>query len=61
LNYFKGDLWAQQWHNIFEDIKPFKNKPLLDVTSNMIAKVLIDFLAFIDSEKFKKKSVLHLN
>jgi len=34
-----GDLWAQQWHNIFEDIKPYKNKPLLDVTQNMIAKV----------------------
>jgi hypothetical protein len=34
-----GDLWAQQWHNIFEDIKPYKNKPLLDVTQNMINKV----------------------
>ena len=35
-----GDMWAQQWHNIFEDIKPYKNKPLLDVTDNMIARVL---------------------
>lgn len=34
-----GDMWAQQWHNIFEDIKPYKNKPLLDVTDNMLAKV----------------------
>lgn len=34
-----GDLWAQQWHNLFEEIKPFKHKPLLDVTSSMLAKV----------------------
>jgi hypothetical protein len=34
-----GDMWAQQWHNIFEDIKPYKNKPLLDVTKTMAAKV----------------------
>ena len=34
-----GDVWAQQWHNIFEDIKPYKNKPLLDITNNMLAKV----------------------
>ena len=34
-----GDVWGQQWHNIFEDIKPFKNKTLLDITKNMIAKV----------------------
>jgi hypothetical protein len=34
-----GDLWAQQWHNIFEEIKPFKNKPILDITPNMKAKV----------------------
>ena len=34
-----GDLWAQQWHNIFEDIKPFKDKPLLDVTAKMLEKV----------------------
>ena len=34
-----GDNWAQQWHNIFEDIKPFKNKTLLDITSNMKKKV----------------------
>ncbi len=34
-----GDLWAQQWHNIFEDIKPYKNKLLLDITPKMRAKV----------------------
>jgi hypothetical protein len=34
-----GDMWAQQWHNIFEDVKPYKNKPLLEVTQNMLAKV----------------------
>lgn len=39
-----GDLWAQQWHNIFELVKPFKNKPLLDVTDNMIRKVTCSYL-----------------
>lgn len=34
-----GDMWAQQWHNIFEDIKPYKNKLLLDITPKMKAKV----------------------
>ena len=38
-----GDNWAQQWHNIFEDIKPYKNKPLLDVTNSMLEKVMIYF------------------
>ena len=35
-----GDLWAQQWHNIYEEIKPYKNKTLLDVTKNMVAQVI---------------------
>ncbi len=34
-----GDLWGQQWHNIYEDIKPFKHKPILDITNNLKAKV----------------------
>lgn len=34
-----GDMYAQQWHNLFEDIKPYKNKPLLDVTKAMVHKV----------------------
>jgi peptidyl-dipeptidase A len=38
-----GDMWAQQWHNIFEDVKPYKNKPLLDVTDTMLAKVKPNF------------------
>lgn len=38
-----GDMWAQQWHNIFEDIKPYKNKPLLDVTDTMLDKVKTRF------------------
>jgi peptidyl-dipeptidase A len=43
-----GDLWGQQWHNIFEDVKPFKNKPLLDITESMLAKVFetFDFRSF---------------
>ncbi len=39
-----GDLWAQQWHNIFEDIKPYQDKPLLDVTEKMRAKVYSSML-----------------
>ena len=38
-----GDLWAQQWHNIYEDIKPYKNKSILDITPNMIKKVTSGF------------------
>ena len=34
-----GDAWAQQWHNIYEDVKPFANKSLLDVTPKMLAQV----------------------
>ncbi|MEY3333782.1 MAG: hypothetical protein RLZZ176_2082, partial [Cyanobacteriota bacterium] len=36
-----GDVWAQQWHNLFEELKPYKNKTLLDVTPKMIAMVCV--------------------
>lgn len=47
-----GDLWAQQWHNIFDDIKPFKNKTLLDVTARMLAKNMTVKDMFLISEEF---------
>lgn len=30
-----GDLWAQSWRNLFNDIKPFKTPTLLDVTNKL--------------------------
>ncbi|CAF0929500.1 unnamed protein product [Brachionus calyciflorus] len=47
-----GDLWAQQWHNIFEDIKPYKNKTLLDVTSKMREKNMAPRDLFLIAEEF---------
>lgn len=47
-----GDLWAQQWHNIFEDIKPYKNNSLLDVTPRMNEKNLTVKDLFLIAEEF---------
>ena len=34
-----GDMWAQQWHNVFNEIKPYKNVSLLDGNPKMLEKV----------------------
>lgn len=47
-----GDMWAQQWHNIFEDIKPYKNKTLLDVTPKMKEKNMTAIDLFLIAEEF---------
>uniref|UniRef100_A0A8D0GV64 Angiotensin-converting enzyme n=1 Tax=Sphenodon punctatus TaxID=8508 RepID=A0A8D0GV64_SPHPU len=31
-----GNMWAQQWNNIYDMMTPFPNKPNLDVTSTMV-------------------------
>ncbi|XP_074835263.1 angiotensin-converting enzyme [Carettochelys insculpta] len=31
-----GNMWAQQWNNIYDMMVPFPNKPNLDVTSTMV-------------------------
>ncbi|XP_019379146.1 PREDICTED: angiotensin-converting enzyme isoform X3 [Gavialis gangeticus] len=33
-----GNMWAQQWNNIYDMMVPYPNKPNLDVTSTMIQK-----------------------
>ncbi|XP_028414004.1 angiotensin-converting enzyme-like [Dendronephthya gigantea] len=30
-----GNMWAQSWVNIYDLVEPYKNKPSLDVTSNL--------------------------
>ncbi|KAH9498639.1 hypothetical protein Btru_007067 [Bulinus truncatus] len=41
-----GDMWAQEWTTIIDRVKPFADKPSLDVTEQMKeqASVLIDFI-----------------
>uniref|UniRef100_A0A8C6VKL6 Angiotensin-converting enzyme n=1 Tax=Naja naja TaxID=35670 RepID=A0A8C6VKL6_NAJNA len=34
-----GNMWAQQWNNIYDMMVPFANKPHLDVTNTMKQKV----------------------
>ena len=31
-----GNMWAQSWVNIYDLVEPYKNKPSLDVTANMV-------------------------
>lgn len=33
-----GNMWAQQWSTIADIISPFPNKPLIDVTEEMVAQ-----------------------
>ncbi|XP_067685542.1 uncharacterized protein [Haliotis asinina] len=30
-----GNMWAQQWNNIYDIVVPFKNKPMVDVTDKL--------------------------
>ena len=31
-----GDMWAMTWENIYDLVEPYKGKPSLDVTANMV-------------------------
>ncbi|XP_069963364.1 angiotensin-converting enzyme-like [Bactrocera oleae] len=33
-----GNMWAQQWSSVADIISPFPNKPLIDVTNEMVAQ-----------------------
>ena len=35
-----GNMWAQDWSNIFDLLVPYPNKPSLDVTENMKNQVI---------------------
>lgn len=37
---FSGNMWAQQWNNIYDLMIPFPEKPNLDVTSTMVQQVM---------------------
>lgn len=30
-----GNMWAQTWENLYDDIKPFKNASLIDITATL--------------------------
>ncbi len=34
-----GNMWSQTWNNIYNMMIPFPNKPNVDVTDTMVAKV----------------------
>lgn len=38
---FLGNMWAQQWNNIYDLMVPFPGKPNLDVTSTMVQQVMM--------------------
>lgn len=35
-----GNMWAQQWNNIYDLMVPYPEKPNLDVTSTMVQQVM---------------------
>lgn len=37
---FSGNMWSQQWNNIYDLMVPYPEKPNLDVTSTMVQKVM---------------------
>lgn len=37
---FSGNMWAQQWNNIYDLMIPYPEKPNLDVTSTMVEQVM---------------------
>lgn len=37
---FSGNMWAQQWNNIYDLMTPYPEKPNLDVTSTMVQQVM---------------------
>ncbi|XP_062576365.1 uncharacterized protein LOC134238260 [Saccostrea cucullata] len=47
-----GNMWAQQWNNIYDIVIPFKNKTRVDVTPTMIAKHYNATKMFRVSEEF---------
>lgn len=37
---FSGNMWAQQWNNVYDLMIPYPEKPNLDVTSTMVEQVM---------------------
>uniref|UniRef100_A0A1W7RA02 Angiotensin-converting enzyme n=1 Tax=Hadrurus spadix TaxID=141984 RepID=A0A1W7RA02_9SCOR len=47
-----GNMWAQDWSNLIEYLKPFPTKPSFDVTQKMVAKKMTPLDIVKLSEKF---------
>uniref|UniRef100_A0A1B0D1L8 Angiotensin-converting enzyme n=1 Tax=Phlebotomus papatasi TaxID=29031 RepID=A0A1B0D1L8_PHLPP len=47
-----GNMWAQSWSNLYEDLKPFKNASLVDVTSKMVELGYDIMRMFEDSDEY---------
>ena len=45
-----GNMWAQQWDNIEDIVKPFNDTTILDVTEAMVEQV-IDTLGCLEFQK----------
>lgn len=37
--YSPGNMWAQQWNSLVNEFMPYKGKPSLDVTPEMVRQV----------------------
>jgi peptidyl-dipeptidase A len=49
-----GNMWAQSWINLYEDIKPFKDGSSIDITENLKKKNVTVLEMFEISDKFYK-------
>lgn len=47
-----GNMWAQSWDNLYDDLKPFKKATAVDVTAEMAAKNYTVLKMFEDSNDF---------
>uniref|UniRef100_A0A1L8DQS2 Angiotensin-converting enzyme n=1 Tax=Nyssomyia neivai TaxID=330878 RepID=A0A1L8DQS2_9DIPT len=47
-----GNMWAQSWGNLYEDLKPFKDATLVDVTGKMLEQGYTILKMFEDSDQY---------
>lgn len=47
-----GNMWAQSWVNIYDIVEPYKGKPSLDVTANMVKQNYSAYRMFKLAESF---------
>lgn len=50
-----GNMWAQSWVNIFEQVKPYDDASPLDITASMVEKGISVMDMFLESDKFYKE------
>ncbi|XP_064594923.1 angiotensin-converting enzyme-like [Liolophura sinensis] len=49
-----GNMWAQQWNNIYDIVKPYKDQPAIDVTPELKKQKFTALRMFKTSEEFYK-------